>query len=145
MKTLADMTKEDRDKCLGKWCYVIEQFDELPIYDGIITGYQESDNDRILAVIDDPHPDAGKEEFDLNKIIPRDDLPRAWNPDGRPPKGKWFTAKKKLRANNNLTYDPENKIMTGDAVADPDHEPREDHDIRCWISEWETIEKEEQS
>lgn len=85
MITLADLTPKERATCPGKWCYIFERLDEPPIGEGIIAGYQESDDGKTVAIIHHPHPDAGKWSCELNEIVPRDDLPRAWNPDGRPP------------------------------------------------------------
>lgn len=119
MTTLADMTKEDRDKCPGKWA------DTFSGYTGVILYLT---NKQAYLII----PEFNREEtFPLNKVTPRDDLPRAWNANGTPPKGEWQTAKIKITLNDNAKYDPERNVISGDAVADPDHEPREDHDIRC--------------
>lgn len=89
MTTLADMTEEERTNCIGMWCYIFERLNEPPIYEGIIAGYRESDNGRILVVVDHPHPDAGKWGYGLNEVAPRFDLPRAWDADGQPPAGSW--------------------------------------------------------
>lgn len=84
MTTLAGMTPEQRAQCVGMWCYIFDQEVEPPIGEGIIAGYRESDDGRTLVVIDHPHPDAGKWGHDLNEVIPRPELPRAWNPNGTP-------------------------------------------------------------
>lgn len=78
-----------------------------------------------------------------SSVTPRFDLPRAWNHDGTPPAGEWQTGKVKIIPNGNAKYDPALNVITGDAVVDPDHEPREAHDIRRWIGEWKTIEEEQ--
>lgn len=79
-KTLADMTPEERAKCVGMWCE----------WDGGL---------RIIGQIFAPHVtfcglvrpnDWGlPATADLELVTPLFDLPRAWNPDGTPPKGKW--------------------------------------------------------
>ena len=91
-KTLADMTPEQRAECVGMWCYIFEQLDEPPVAEGIIAGYREDDDGRTLVIIDHPHPDAGKWWHRLTGVVPRFDLPRAWNPDGTPVKGSWTEA-----------------------------------------------------
>ena len=89
MRPLADMAPQERAQCLGMWCYIFDREGEPPIGEGIIAGYKESDDGRTLAVIDHPHPDAGKWGHELNKVSSRPDLPRAWQADGRPPAGEW--------------------------------------------------------
>ena len=85
MRTLADMTPEERQACVGMWCYIFEQLDEPPVAEGIIAGYREDDDGRTLVIIDHPHPDAGKWGHGLTEVVPRPDLSRAWQPDGTPP------------------------------------------------------------
>ena len=92
MRTLADMTPQERAQSRGMWCYIFDREGEPPTGEGIIAGYKESDDGRTLAVIDHPHPDAGKWGYELNKVSSRPELPRAWNPDGTPPAGEWEEA-----------------------------------------------------
>ena len=89
MTTLADMAPEQRAACVGMWCYIFEQLDEPPVAEGIIAGYREDDDGRTLVIIDHPHPDAGKWGHGLTEVVPRPDLPRAWNPDGTPRAWQW--------------------------------------------------------
>lgn len=108
MKALADMTPQEHANCVGMWCYIFERLDEPPVNEGIIAGYRESNNGRTLAIIDHPHPDAGKWGYGLNEIVPRFDLPRVWGTDGQPPAGEWEysepfgkgTLTTRLRGNN---------------------------------------------
>ena len=79
----------------------------------------------------------------IEDLTPRYDLPSAWTPEGQPPAGEWQTGKVKIIPNENAKYDPALNVITGDAVVDPDHEPRSSHDIRRWIGDWETIEEEQ--
>lgn len=80
MKTLADMTEEERNQCSGMWA------DTFVGYTGIIM-YQN--NKQAYLII----PEYNREEtFPLNKVYPRFDLPRAWSPDGQPPAGEWAYA-----------------------------------------------------
>ena len=88
-KTFADMTTQERTQCVGMWCYIFERLDEPPVNEGIIAGYRKSDDGRTLVIIDHPHPDAGKWGCELNEVVPRPDLPRAWQADGTPPAGEW--------------------------------------------------------
>lgn len=76
-KTLADMTPKQRQQCVGMWC---EYTPKTDTYLAIIAWVHDTgatiiwpDSDGFLAI-------------DTN-LTPRFDLPRAWNPDGTPPKG----------------------------------------------------------
>ena len=82
MKTLADMTVQERKECVGMWAetsnglaIIIEPF----FTDGVL--------DTAVALSLKP-----KVEI-LQRIaayvIPRPDLPRAWAADGTPPAGEW--------------------------------------------------------
>lgn len=131
MKTLADMTPEERAQCRGMWCDFPDPDERtnLAIYvDDSLKhqGFCELIHEGQLGRLTIPE-----------NLTPRFDLPRAWMPDGQPPAGEWQTAKVKIIPNENAKYDPEQNVITGDAVADPDHEPRSSHDIRRWIGEWE--------
>lgn len=128
-KTLADLTPEQRANCIGMWCEYPNTYDRL----GIIYGL-DNENDPWILRFDVRTEILG---YDAKNIIPRFDLPRAWTPNGTPPAGEWQTAKAKIIPNENAKYDPALNVITGDAVADPDHEPRSSHDIRRWIGNWE--------
>ncbi|WP_306496755.1 hypothetical protein [Corynebacterium striatum] len=128
-KTLADLTPEQRANCIGMWCEYPNTYDHL----GIIYGL-DNENDPWILRFDVRTEILG---YDAKNIIPRFDLPRAWTPNGTPPAGEWQTAKAKIIPNENAKYDPALNVITGDAVADPDHEPRSSHDIRRWIGNWE--------
>lgn len=77
-KTLADMTPEQRQQCVGMWFDTIFGL-------GILEALQEEPKEG------DPfgrfmHPDRGSWHTEtLKGLTPRHDLPRAWNPDGTPP------------------------------------------------------------
>lgn len=123
MNTLADMTREECVECVGMWVrYQTPLGDRLAVYEG----------ENILY-----EPGCGPFTAPLHTITPLYDKPRAWNPDGTPSAGEWQTAKTKIALNENAKYDPEQNVITGDGVADPDHEPRSSHDIRRWVGEWE--------
>lgn len=80
-RTLADMTPEEREQCVGMWCdletnkgtqqvvlyRMIEEHETGPV------AYRLSFTSR--------HEILG---FDPGKLTPRFDLPRAWEPDGTP-------------------------------------------------------------
>lgn len=137
MTTLADMTPAERAQCRGLWCDTPKGLFILlaPMFpDREAFGWQ------LLAP-----SEAMKIDYPPEKITPRDDLPRAWQADGTPPAGEWQTAKAKVILNVNAKYDPEQNVINGDGVADPDHEPRSSHDIRRWIGDWETIEEGEEA
>ncbi|WP_313678409.1 hypothetical protein [Corynebacterium stationis] len=80
-KTLADMTAEEREECVGMWA-------EFRSTRGIILGY-EAGYVRLLS----PNRVGGDREvishthIGLTHLLP--DLPRAWTPDGKPVDGKW--------------------------------------------------------
>ena len=72
MKTLADMTQEERVECRGRWCaYRTPVGDHLAIYETGATLFE---------------PGYGRFRVPLENITPRYDLPRAWDSEGRPTK-----------------------------------------------------------
>ena len=81
MRTLADMTPEERAQCRGMWCDTPKGLFILlaPMFpDCEAFGWE-------LLI-----PSAGmKIDYLPEKVTPRPDLPRAWAPDGTPPAGKW--------------------------------------------------------
>lgn len=81
MRTLADMTPEERAQCRGMWCEYPNTYDRL----GII--YElDDENDPWILRFDVRTEILG---YDAKDVIPRFDLPRAWNPDGMPMEGEW--------------------------------------------------------
>lgn len=129
MTTLADMSAEERAEHTGIWC-------EVAISKALFIYISDAQKDEEMAVVVNPRSQF-RTTAQLHVLTPRYDLPRAWIPDGQPPAGEWQTAKVKIIPNENAKYDREQNVITGDAVADPDHEPRSSHDIRRWIGEWE--------
>lgn len=111
---------------------------------GIILPDHEAASEDLLTVME-LMPDQVAIDYDVDPdtITIVDDAPPAWTPTGQPPAGEWQTAKVKIIPNENSRYDRERNVITGDAVADPDHEPRSSHDIRRWIGEWEQVRKEQ--
>ena len=97
MKTLADMTEEERADCVGMWCDITnanknterpvvlcgsvkintdECDDLMPIYIPWITAEHYPEGDGVVG-------------WSAEHLRPRRDLPRAWQPDGTPPQGEW--------------------------------------------------------
>lgn len=132
MRTFADMTPGECIEYVGTWCEDI--YGDRYIFLGNTARDEETGAPMgsFLDILEADIIDAP-----LAAFATRHDLPRAWTPDGDPPAGEWQTAKTKITLNDNTKYDPERNIITGDAVADPDHEPRSSHDIRRWVGEWE--------
>ena len=76
-KTLADMTPEQCAQCVGMWCESLFDGQKhigvlLDIHDGVPQIHIPSSS--------------ATESAELRKVAPRFDLPRAWNPDGTPPR-----------------------------------------------------------
>lgn len=83
MRTLADMTTEERTQCRGMWCDFPDPDERtnLAIYvDDSLKhqGFCELIHEGQLGALTIPE-----------NLTPRFDLPRAWAPDGTPPAGEW--------------------------------------------------------
>lgn len=90
-RTLADMTPEERQQMIGQWC---DHDDMGRIKTSIITRISHARGEKnyletraILYWPEQGHWSVRGEE--LHTVTPRLDLPRAWAPDGTPPKGEW--------------------------------------------------------
>lgn len=83
MKTLADMTTEERTQCRGMWCE--EKDGSMCIYMGADATPEQT------GVFAYPASEIPMRVF-LNRVTPRPDLPRAWQADGQPPAGEWAYA-----------------------------------------------------
>lgn len=80
MKTLADMTKQERANCPGMWAGTFTGYTGVIVY--------ENGKQAYLII-----PEFNREQtFPLDKVTPRPDLPRAWQADGTPPAGEWAYA-----------------------------------------------------
>lgn len=114
MTTLADMTPEERLDSIGMWATVsTERYRAI-----IVRTYAADDVDyaqMLCPELNDYYTSS------LATITPRDDLPRAWAPDGTPPAGQWEHAE----------YLGDYKGMTDvyHYDGDPTH--------RRWVGEWE--------
>ncbi|HCG2982329.1 TPA: hypothetical protein NJV69_002569 [Corynebacterium striatum] len=80
-KTLAELAPEQRTECVGMWCEYPNTRDRL----GIIYTLDD-DNDPWILRFDVRTEILG---YDAKEVIPRFDLPRAWNPDGTPVSREW--------------------------------------------------------
>lgn len=109
MRTLADMTEQERTQCRGMWCdYQTPMGEHTAIYEGGNTLFE---------------PGYGLFTVPLHHITPRFKLPRAWQADGKPPAGEWeydYVASDRCA------------MSTGEYV---DLKPGEK--IRRWIGDWE--------
>ena len=74
-KTLADMTPEERDQCVGMWC-------DTPRGTFVLFKRMFEDVELGWSLI--MPKDGFKVDYPNSDITPRFDLPRAWNPDGSP-------------------------------------------------------------
>ena len=80
MRTLADMTEEERANCIGMWCDYTRDGEEKDL---VIVAAGTNDAGRIPCVNPgSPFPSAWVPE--PWTLTPRPDLPRAWAPDSRP-------------------------------------------------------------
>lgn len=109
MKTLADMTEEERSNCPGMWAETSTGYTGIIVY--------ENGKQAYLII-----PEFNREQtFPLANVTPRYDLPRAWTPDGQPPAGEWAYAN---------PHDMERMHV---------RMPDEDTTHRRWISKWEEL------
>ena len=118
MKTLADMTEEERAECVGMWC----DFEATPNY-VITTVIIKAGNDYDAEFADEYevfNTVLGHELAQPEQITPRYDIPRAWQADGQPPAGKWEYAE-------HLS-----KGVTTVYLCGKENPPR-----RRWVGEWE--------
>lgn len=116
MRTFADMTEEERAECVGMWCDYTRGGKEKDL---VIVVAGTNDAGRIPCVNPGaPIPSAWAPE--PWTLTPRPDLPRAWNPDGTPPAGKWEHAER-------LSMGVTTVYLCG--KENPTH--------RQWIGDWE--------
>ena len=112
MKTLADMTEEERANCPGMWAT------SFIGYTGVIV-YQNGRQAYLII------PEYNREQtFPLDEVTPRPDLPRAWHADGTPPAGEWEHASQSEQVTPGSIWDLTTKKT-------PTH--------RRWIGTWEEV------
>lgn len=77
-KTLADMTAEERQECVGMWCDNLASIADTP--QPVVLACAQGERCWIL------HTDLHGEWscFSLDRVAPRFDLPRVWTSDGEP-------------------------------------------------------------
>ncbi|WKS69015.1 hypothetical protein NLL38_04190 [Corynebacterium accolens] len=121
MTTLADLMPQELDNHVGTWVNVLE-IPHPVIYMG---EFQSTGEIKHGAVILDPRYGINYERLD--DCTPRPDLPRAWNPNGQPPAGKW---------EDDYTDSDGSTLTTGE---DLDLGPHQE--VRRWVGEWEEITK----
>lgn len=80
-KTLADMTPQQRQQCVGMWATNHNYTGDGESV-GVIACVQHS-----LVWLIHTHLHGEWSMFSVDSVSPRHDLPRAWHPDGTPPKG----------------------------------------------------------
>lgn len=99
MKTLADMTEEERADCVGMWCDITNanKNTERPV---VLCGSVRINTDEcdelmpiyIPWVTAELYPETeGVSGWSAEHLRPRFDLPRAWMPDGQPPLDQYWT------------------------------------------------------
>ena len=118
MKTLADMTEEERAECVGMWCKYTRDGEEPEL---VVMVSDINRAGRIPCV----NPSATQPEAwapEPRMLTPRPDLPRAWAPDGTPPAGEWEYAER-LSMGVTAVY------LCG--KENPTH--------RQWIGKWEEV------
>ena len=116
MKTLADMTTEERADCVGMWA---ETSNGLAII--IEPFFTDGALDTTVAF--SLKPEVKIAQYVAAYVTPRPDLPRAWQADGTPPQGEWEYAEYLDE------YDGMTDVFYCDG--DPTH--------RQWKSEWEEL------
>lgn len=77
-RTLADMTPEEQQACVGLWCDNLASAAKEPSQ--VVLACVQGDLCWVL------HTDLHGQWscFPLDRVAPRPDLPRAWTPDGKP-------------------------------------------------------------
>ena len=122
VRTLADMTPDERQSCVGMWAEWIY-----------------GDGQMVLVVIEEVHPVRDYAgcvvpgvryveipRHQLSALFPRHDLPRAWMPDGRPVEMEVEVSE--VEYGRVRVYE----VMSHDRVDFP-----EDTKVRRFVGEWE--------
>lgn len=90
MKTLADMTPDERHECVGMWCEItlkgLGRVNRCEL--GVIRRIQWDGGHGAVEVIG-TDSSAFWNVLRFDQITPRFDLPRAWGTDGSPAKRDW--------------------------------------------------------
>lgn len=140
MTTLADLTPEERAQCKGMWCDFPDPDERtnLAIYVGDSPnnqGFCELIHEGQLGTLTIPE-----------NLTPRDDLPRAWAPHGKPAAGEWEYAVQYLTPDGWKYSRPswENRWQDSEAVqevrAHRDHPGQETRIVRRLVGQPEVME-----
>lgn len=132
MKTLADMTEEERANCVGRWCDYNRHTEgggtEQWIIAGTVTLNRFRNGEPLVPCVLLFKPGLNQPFLcneKLDEVTPLDDLPRAWTPDGQPPAGKW---------ENDYTASDGSTLTTGEDLDVGPHQ-----EVRRWVGEWEEL------
>ena len=119
--TLADMTPEQRQQCVGMWCDCLasDVSTTLCIYVG--------EDGGLACVVETDVTLDNKVWTSFRSLTPRFDLPRAWNPDGTP-----------LNMNREKGWTNDAGIAVFDPWVETSCPPNTK--VRRWVSEPEEIE-----
>lgn len=124
MKTLADMTEEERAECVGMWCGYNRHTEGGEPSDFVIMVADVNEVGRVPCINPGaPEPKAWAP--DPWMLTPLHDLPRAWHPDGTPPQGDW---------EDDYTDSDGITLSTGEDLDVGPHQ-----EVRRWIGDWEEI------
>lgn len=116
MTTLEDLTPEERAQCRGMWCDTPKG--QFVLFAPIFPGHEHIGWQLVI-------PSEGmKIDYPPENITPRDDLPRAWTPEGTPPAGEW---------EHEYTGTDGCSLTTGEYV--PSVGPSQE--IRRYVGEWQ--------
>lgn len=145
-RTLADMTPEERASCIGMWCDLETNKGTQQVVLYRMIEDHETGPVAYRLSFTSWHVVLG---FDPEKLTPRFDLMRAWNPDCTPVKGEW--------AEGHMWWGEDTDTMeTVDVVGAeclatgqiqgfdewPDGvTPGEDVPVRRFITEWEATDE----
>lgn len=130
MKTLANMTPQERAECVGNWCNYTDPILKTGPEQWIIAGRATPTRLRngeplvpcvLLVKPGKNHPFLCNAKLD--EVAPLYDLPRAWQADGTPPQGEWEYAE--------YLGDHDGMTDVYYCGGDPTH--------RRWESNWEEI------
>lgn len=126
MRSLADMTPQERAQCRGMWGqHGTGGLVIISTTDGI---QSRGINVEIVRFLHDGRPIITWEP--TNSITPRLDLPRAWQADGQPLEADWQYAEYQPGINRGF-YTIEETIEKGPELAEGTTAARR------WVGEWE--------
>ena len=129
VKTLADMTAEERADCVGMWAEHAH-----PHYDGLEV-IIDSDHDSVTTI----STKSGQQYIVVGEVMrhitPRFDLPRAWTPDGQPVDMN----KEYGQCEMGGTPDgaPAIIVHVDDGRTEYASEDAPDGEVHRWVGEWE--------